>query len=311
MKKYEISFPSTNSATYPKMITVLIIAPDKINSETGAMLFTHGWGGSRFQHQDKMEYTVELFNLACISVEYRQSGYDFDPVKGLGAYLPYDASFYQVADVLNGLREVLTLHPAIDRSRLFHYGGSQGGHIALLSSIFAPDTFAFVYSSCALVKLTEDIQSWAGRTFADFELSVRNVTEHAAMIQCPLFMEHGTADVAVPHCHAEELEKRLRELGKTLKIKYYEGGDHGLEPTISKLEAFKAMAPEPMQQLKNSRPDNFMSGNKIKIDCGSKILVIDWSLESQSPELLKWESKKLIGISCCAIDADNLPSNNS
>ena len=291
MKKYEISFPSSNSETYPKMITALIISPDKINPDTGAMLFTHGWGGSRFQHQDKMEYTTELFNLVCISVEYRQSGYDFDPVKGAGAYLPYDASFYQVTDVLNGLREVLALHPELDRSRLFHYGGSQGGHIALLSSIFAPDTFAFVYTSSALVKLTDDIQPWAGRAFADFELSVRNVVEHAAMIQCPLFMEHGTADVTVPHCHAEELERKLRKLGGTLKIKYYDGGDHSLEPAITKLEAFKAMAPEPMRQLKNPRPDNFMTGGKIKIDCGSKILTVDWSLESSSPEILKWESR--------------------
>jgi len=162
MKTFEITYNSVNSETYPKPITMLIIQPDCINDNTGAMLFTHGWGGNRFQHRDKMEYTADEFNLVCISVEYRQSGYDFNPVTGLGAYLPYDASFYQVFDVLNGLRFVLTLIQKINRKRLFHYGGSQGGCIALLSSIFAPDTFAFVYASSAISYFDETHIKWSG-----------------------------------------------------------------------------------------------------------------------------------------------------
>ncbi|MDD3928019.1 MAG: hypothetical protein PHT33_15355 [bacterium] len=119
MKRYEISFASVNSESYPKTITVLTVEPDCLNSDTGVMLFTHGWGGNRFQHLDKMEYTADKFNLVCISAEYRQSGYDFDAISGLGSYRPYDASFYQVFDVLNSLRELLLLKPGINRKRIF------------------------------------------------------------------------------------------------------------------------------------------------------------------------------------------------
>ncbi|MCK4981788.1 MAG: acetylxylan esterase, partial [Victivallaceae bacterium] len=160
MKKYEIVFQSVNSETYSKPLTALVLEPDLVNNETGAMLFTHGWGGNRFQHLDKMEYALDKYNLICVSVEYRQSGFDFDPVKGQGSYRPYDGSFYQVFDVLNGFRTVLELNNNINRKRLYHYGGSQGGHISLLSSIFAPDTFVFTYASSPIVHLTSECQKW-------------------------------------------------------------------------------------------------------------------------------------------------------
>ena len=154
-----------NSENYVKPIAVAVIEPDNVDTETGMMLFSHGWGGNRFQHQDKMEYTADRFNLICLSAEYRQSGYDFNPVTGKGSYVPYDASFHQVFDTLNALRHMLDLRPKTNRRRLFHYGGSQGGHIALLSAIYAPQTFAFIYASCPVTHLGREQQEWAGRTF--------------------------------------------------------------------------------------------------------------------------------------------------
>jgi len=63
MRKYEIVYENINVETYLKPIPVFVIEPDEMNSETGVMLFTHGWGGNRFQHQDRMEYAVENFNV--------------------------------------------------------------------------------------------------------------------------------------------------------------------------------------------------------------------------------------------------------
>jgi predicted esterase len=288
MREYEFIFNSVNSESYSKPITVLILEPDNVNKNTGAMLFTHGWGGNRFQHQDKMEYAVDKHNLVCISTEYRQSGFDFDPVKGQGAYLPYDASFYQVFDVLNSLRETIKFYPDINRKRLFHYGGSQGGHIALLSSIFAPDTFAFVYASCALAELDENISKWTGRNFTDYEFSIRNILQQAEHIKCPLILEHGTADETVPCSHANRLESKLKKLGKSFDMQYYEGGSHSLMPTISKIDAFTQRAPKSMDKAMNNTTDDFLAQNIISIDCGSKKLVIDWSEKSDSVNLFKW-----------------------
>ena len=289
MKTFELIFNSVNSEAYSKPITVLVIQPNVINDNTGVMLFTHGWGGNRFQHQDKMEYTADEFNLVCISVEFRQSGYDFNSVTGLGAYLPYDASFYQVFDVLNGMRFILSTMPQLNKKRLFHYGGSQGGCIAVMGAIFAPDTFAFVYASCAISFFDKTHQKWAGREFLDYEINIRSSLNHARMIKCPIFMEHGTADETVPHIHTQKLEKKLQKFKKNVTVKYYEGGAHSLEPAITKLEAFKAMAPEPMRQMINNCDDDFSVGRKIEISCGKKVLAIDWSKPTDSIDLFEWK----------------------
>ena len=290
MKKYEIVYENINNETYLKPISIFVIEPEKMNSETGIMLFTHGWGGNRFQHQDRMEYAVKNFNVVALSVEYRQSGYDFNPVAGLGSYRPYDASFLQVFDVLNGLRFFLQIREKINRKRIFHYGASQGGHICLLSSIFAPDTFAFIYASSPIVRLTPIYTEWAGRYFADYEISIRDVIAHCNMIKSPVFLEHGTADQIVPHNqHTEILVKKLKEFGKKVFVKYYENGGHGLEPITTRLEAFKSMITNPAKELKNDKEDDFKKGTTVKIPCGSKTLIIDWSKEITNNNLFRWE----------------------
>ncbi len=86
MRPYDIKYLSADNTLFPKPITAFVIEPDSIGPQTGLMLFTHGWGSNRYRHQDRMEYTCETYNLVCVSVEYRQSGYDFDPAKGIGAY---------------------------------------------------------------------------------------------------------------------------------------------------------------------------------------------------------------------------------
>lgn len=278
MKTREITFNSVNSEAYSKEITALVIEPDEIGPKTGAMLFTHGWGGNRFQQQDKMEWTAERFDLMCISVEYRQSGYDFDHSTGQGAYRPYDASFYQVFDVLNGLRAILDNNPSLNRSRLFHYGGSQGGQIALLSTIFAPRTFAFVCASCPMTHIDATKYVSAGRTFTPFELSIRNVIEHADMIRCPVFLDHGTADSNVPcNLHTRVLAERLEELGKNVSVIYYPGGEHDLSPTTTKLKAFQVMASEPMTTCTNDDEDDFLAKRIVEISCGEQTMRINWS----------------------------------
>lgn len=289
MQRREIIYESVNSASYPKPLTALVLTPDRIGNHTGAMLFTHGWGGNRFQHEDKMQAAVEAFDLVCVSVEFRQSGFDFDPVKGTGWDVPYDAGFLQVFDVLNGLRRVLELYPGLDRGRLFHYGGSQGGHLALLGAAFAPRTFAWVYATSPVTHLGPEMQEWAGRTFAPHELRARDVEALADVIQCPVHLEHGTADPTVPwEAHTGRLARRLEALGKPVSAVFHEGGDHGLAPVTDRLTTFLARAPEPLRTLRREGADDFALGSTVTLDCGPRILIIDWSRPAADPGLFRW-----------------------
>lgn len=290
MKKYELIFESLNSTRYNKPITALVMQPDKTNDHTGVMLFTHGWGGNRFQHEDKMEWTADRFNLVCVATEYRMSGYDFNPVTGTGWYLPYDASFLQTFDALNALRTILEHYPLLDRKRIFHYGGSQGGHICLLSSIFAPDTFAFVYASNPLTHLTSKKIAWSGRNFSAHELSARNVLEHSRLIECPVFLEYGSGDEIVSHSeHSVRLVEKLRQRRHPLTVEVYEGGGHDLMPTITKFAAYRIMAPKPLETSTSDKTDDFAASSVVRIPCGDKTLEIDWSRQPADVNLAVWK----------------------
>jgi predicted esterase len=290
MQRQEIRWQSANSASYAKSLTGLVVAPDRLGPGTGAMLFSHGWGGNRFQHEDKMLVAAEAFDLVCLSAEFRQSGFDFDPETGAGWDVPYDASFMQVVDVLNGLRRVLELFPGLDRQRLFHYGGSQGGHLALLSAIYAPRTFAWVYATSPVTHLAPQMQEWAGRHFAAHELRARQVEAFADRIECPVWLEHGMADPTVPwEPHTGSLAHRLEALGKEVEVVFHPGGDHGLAPVTNRLVTFRERAPGPLSTLRRRGPDDFALGSAVTLECGDRILIVDWSRPAADPALIRWQ----------------------
>jgi predicted esterase len=290
MRRYELTYLSANTAACPKPITATVCEPDRLSPRTGAMLFSHGWGGTRYNDLGKIGEACEPHDLVCVAVEFRQSGFDFDPNRGNGWDCPYDLSFYQLFDVLNGLREVLALRPGLNTRRLFHYGGSQGGHLALLSAIVAPRTFAAVYSSCGATFVEPHFLVWAGREFLPYELSVRSVIEHADRIRCPVYLDHGTADQEVACEHSRRLEARLRELGTPVEAVYYEGGGHQLEPVSDRIVAFKAMAPRflPTRTNPASDPPELVAGGQVTLPCADRTLIIDWSQPPASADLLRW-----------------------
>ena len=252
------------------------------------MLFTHGWGKSRHWDMAKMEHTCDLYDLVCVSVEFRQSGFAFDPKSGSGWECPYDLSFYQLFDVLNGLRQVLRLNRTLNTKRLFHYGGSQGGHIALLSAIVAPKTFAMIYASCAATFVETHFLQWAGRELLPHELSFRNVIEHADRIECPIYPEHGTADKEVPPEHSQKLEQRLRQLGKPVDARYIEGAGHQLEPVTTRLDAFKTTVQRYLRSTANENAPDLLSGVRYEIPCSERTLIVDWSKPAEDAALLQW-----------------------
>ena len=293
MKKFELSFDSIGcNETYTKEITILVVAPDKFDDKTGAMLFCHGWGGNRFQHQEFMKAVADKFNLLCLSPEYRMSGFDYAPRGGYGWFKPYDLSFYQTFDALLALRFILQLHTNLNHKRIFVYGGSQGGHIALLSAIYAPNTFAAVYSSSAMVCVPNqpNLAEATGRFFTDAECKVRSVPYLIDRLDTPLFMEHGTGDETVDHAlNTAVVEALMKERGKPCEVVYYEGARHDLSPVITKLDAFMRMAPKFLSSYENQRVDDFTAASQITIPCGDKTLSIDWARDSHDPKLLSWQ----------------------
>jgi len=288
MNEYEVTCQSANTLNYSKKIFIYIVEPSIINDQTGIMHYAHGWGGNRYQYRDVQKEFADRYNLICIATEYRQSGYYFDPVTGTGADVPYDASHYQVIDCLNAVRKAISLYPSINRRRLISFGGSQGGHVAMLMSIFCPHTFAFVVSGSGISHADPKITGWAGRDFSADELAIRDVIRMAGRVQCPVALMHGTADTVVAVDHTRLLEKALRENGKTVRVKYVEGGGHALEPVTDRKTVTVELADDWLKSLVNQQANDFDSQSKIEIPCVTRKVVIDWSKPPADSALISW-----------------------
>lgn len=288
MRDFETVFKSSNSIHYAKPITVYVTVPDGMDAETGLMHFAHGWGGNRYQYRAMQQEFSDRYNVVGVATEFRQSGYDFDPVTGTGAYRPYDASNVQVLDCLNAVRHVLGLYPGVDRRRLIAFGGSQGAHISMLMSVFCPDTFALAIAACGVCRYDADRIAWSGRDFSARELAIRDTARMAPLVKCPVVLMHGTVDEAVPDSHSRMLEAALREAGKSVVAKYYEGGNHALGPVTNRRDATVELADGLLREARNDLQDDFAAGRTVRIACGDSDFVIDWSRRPEDPELARW-----------------------
>lgn len=288
MPESEFTFLCPNTEAYPKRNTALVVAPETIGPDTGLMHFAHGWGCNRFQYREMMRDFAERYNLVCVATEFRQSGFDFDAEKGQGAGLPYDASHYQVVDCLLAVREALARFP-VNPSRLFAFGGSQGGHITLLMGAMAPRTFGLLVAACSLTHIDPARLGVVGRILSPDELAIRDAVRLVPRLDCPVVLMHGTADETVPDWHTRVLEAAFRREGKEMVCRYIEGGRHGLEPVTSRHQVTKEMADSYLRTIRTAGDTVFSRQERVAIPCVSRTCVIDWSREGRDPALLRWE----------------------
>lgn len=292
MAAFDYTFLSSNKPTSGKRITAWVVEPDQFTPETGLLHCCHGWSVNRFGYADLMRDFANRYNLLCLCTEFRQSGYDFDPITGRGSCVPYDASHWQVLDCLQAVRAMLRLYPQINRRRLLAFGGSQGGHITMLMTIFAPNTFAAAISGSGISWIDEERAEWAGRDFSPDELSVRNTVQMAHLIKCPVVLMHGTADQTVPDSHTRELAAALTKAGhQNMTVKYYPGGGHALEPITTRKDATIELADQLLKNARTAIDDDFLAQRRIVIPAITKNLVLDWSKAIDDATTMCWEKK--------------------
>jgi len=235
-------------------IDTYVTAPASgVRATTGFMLLIHGWGndGSWAYADDSLQFADE-FDLVVTRVEFRQCGREaHNPLSGTTYDIPYDFSKLQTIDCLRAAYATLQRYPQIDRSRLYLWGGSQGGHLSAQCLIFAPHLWALAVLTCGLyIPMTSEqklAQGFSmdqaatngsfihsacgpGQAFSSAEEDIRNPYRNAALMpeDVPIILLHGTHDDVVDIKHSVFLYARLLGLKRPVQFYVIEGGDHGL-----------------------------------------------------------------------------------
>ena len=240
--------------------------PDDITPDTGFMLVVHGHGNNRFQYRDMMLDFAERYNVICISPEYRDSGRD----SGLGergSRQPYDWSHLQLVDTMNCLRHIKLAYGECDQSRTFAWGGSQGAHIVMLASCFAPSTFALTIECCGPADRTNKTITQHDVDLELHEAEIRSPLMWMVRLDNKLYVFHGTADETVDVEHARLLIAELRSLGKDFEAYLTEGGDHFLRPVTTRDAQTIEHCSDDIMTLKLSGPDDFELETVTKLPC--------------------------------------------
>jgi len=254
-REWEFRFPSQGGES----IDALVVQPEQPGKNTGVMLVLHGWGNSRYQYREMMNDFADRYDVFCLSPEYRHSGLAADP-SGKGIIQPYDMSHLQVIDCLGALAQLLATGKVGNHRRSHIWGGSQGGHIALLASAWAPNTFAVTVDCCGVVRPREERFEKAGRPWDEDEAQVRDASRFAHLIRSRVVIVHGDADDIVPIEQSLLMESALREAGGDVLTRYYPGGDHFLQPVITRAQATIDLADDDLRRREIPGANDFERG---------------------------------------------------
>lgn len=289
---YDLTFATHNGPTAPpKSLQVHVVQPP-LTPTTGLLHMAHGWGGNRFQYRTLQHDWAARYNLVCCATEFRQSGYDFDPQRGSGWEVPYDASFYQVLDCLNAMRTVLAVLPGLDRGRLYAFGGSQGGHLALLMAAWCPRTFALVGAASSVADIAPYAERWGGRHLSAAERAIRHAGEQLRTLSCPLALVHGLADADVPADETRVIEVAARATGQPVRSVYVPGAGHLMEPVTTRQAEWEKLADDWLRKARRDAPDDWARGTTITLSAADSTATLDWSRPPADPQLLRWGTEQ-------------------
>jgi acetyl esterase/lipase len=237
------------------------------------MLVIHGHGNSRYQYREMMADLVERYDVYCVSPEYRHSGFAANET-GKGTIEPYDASHLQVVDCLQAYIELLGKVQVGNPRRSYIWGGSQGGHIALLASAWVPNTFAVTVDCCGSVQPRPSTEKMAERDWDSDDVEIRDASRFAPLITSKVYIVHGDADETVPIDQSRLMEEALRKAGKEVVARYYPGGDHFLRPVTTRLQATIDLADDDLRRCQLSGPNDFERGTRQQLRTTSRLYAV-------------------------------------
>lgn len=119
---------------------------------------------------------------------------------------PYKKKWWNTRAVMQLLDTVLAQN-RVDPNRIYLTGLSRGGGAAWELAVQYPERFAAMAVVCGMTPVP--YAAWISRDM-------------------PIWVFHGTADASIPFSESDNMVKKLRELGHTVRFTVYKGKGHNV-----------------------------------------------------------------------------------
>jgi len=151
------------------------------------------------------------------------------------------------------LKKYLETRKEIDSDKVILMGGSYGGYMVLANMAFYPEHWLAgidIVGIANLVSFLENTAEWRrgireaeyGSLKDDKEMLKRvSPINKVEDIKAPLFVIHGANDPRVPLSEAEQIESKLKDLGREVELLVYDDEGHGLAKRKNRLDAYSKM----------------------------------------------------------------------
>jgi len=197
----------------------------------------HTWSFDRHNQQELIDLCVKR-GWALLLPEFR------GPNKVENPRAP-EACGSKIAkqDVIDAIDYVCANYP-IDSQHIFLFGGSGGGHMALMLAAYRPELWTGVSAWCPITDLIKWHEYYGvGQKYAlhlegccggapgnsvevDLEYKTRSPISYLnKLLKAKLSIHHGRADSSVPYSHTLELAMQLETMGhEQLFFEIFDGG---------------------------------------------------------------------------------------
>jgi dipeptidyl aminopeptidase/acylaminoacyl peptidase len=197
----------------------------------------HTWSFDRYNQQELIDLCIAR-GWALLLPEFRGANKVENPraTEACGSKLAKQ-------DVIDAV-DYVGANYSIDSQHIFLFGGSGGGHMALMLAAYRPKQWTGVSAWCPITDLTKWHEYYGvGQKYAlhlegccggvpgsstevDLEYRRRSPNNYLdKLLQAKLSIHHGRADKSVPYSHTLELAMQLEALGhQQLFFEIFDGG---------------------------------------------------------------------------------------
>lgn len=253
-------YPELRNSNLPEHKRVEYYASDKTKIEgyltlpintkqpVATILFPHGGPGVR--DTSGFDYWTSFF----VSRGYAVFRPNFRGSKGYGYQFAQSQKRnwgLVLQDDLTDAANWLVAEKIADPERMCIVGASYGGYAAAMAAVKTPDLFKCAISFAGVSDLKSLVfksRYYVNRKFVENQIGEdaddlikRSPLFQAEKINIPILLIHGAKDTVVNVRQSQNLEEKLRDLGKPVQYIELENGDHYLSIQHNRHDAFKAM----------------------------------------------------------------------